>query len=707
MALGPATKTRYWPLGGGLDVTTPALSVKAGRALALNNYEPWFNGGYRRIYGFERFDGQPKPSEQTFTGFDVSDASSLTLGDTVTDDVTGATGTCIGIWIDDGTYGSDAIGVAKITVGDFGNGNACNTAAFTVDREPVLKYSVDNDTELTWLLEAQDLYRADIAVVPGAGEVLGVWQRGSYKYAIRDNVGDTASVLHLASAAGWTTTGITMAKYVYFDTGGGTTNADLPAEGDTVTGSVSGCTAVVHRVIQLGGAITSNDAYGYLVLTTVSTAFVNNDILSVSGTDRCTTTGADVTFSFPTDGEYKFTNHNFYGGVGTYRTYGVSNVGPAFEIDESNIVSPILFPEAIPTLDPQVNEPYLVETHRNYLFLAFPGGRFAHSVNGEPLVFDGFLGAAEFGIGHEITGMQSVVGGVMTITTEKSTHGLFGKDTDDWELRLLAEQTGGRLGSVQKLDTVYALDDLGITSLARTDKFGDFMGATVSQAIQPIVNQLRDKVTTSTVVRGSNQYRVYFSDNTAVVMYIPNTGMSDRTKTDMIAQYGFLVYPFAVKRIYNTDDENGVERTYFASTDGYVYEDQIGSSFDGAEIPSACRLVFNQLGSPAYRKRFRRAILELESQKPLDLKVISDLTYGSDDSSSGNADIDIAAGGGFYDVDNWDEFFFDGQTVSTAVAPLTGTGTNIGLLIYNSSAKVRPFILQGITLHFELRRLQR
>ena len=103
MALGPATKTKYWPLGGGLDITTPALSVEAGRALALNNYEPWFNGGYRRIYGFERFDGQPKPSEQTFTGFDVSDASSLTLGDTVTDDVTGATGTCIGIWIDDGT----------------------------------------------------------------------------------------------------------------------------------------------------------------------------------------------------------------------------------------------------------------------------------------------------------------------------------------------------------------------------------------------------------------------------------------------------------------------------------------------------------------------------------------------------------------------------------------------------------------------------
>jgi len=703
----PATKTNYWPLGGGLDVTTPALSVKPGRALALNNYEPWFNGGYRRIAGFERFDGRDKPSEQTFTGFDVSDASSLTLGDTVTDDVSAATGTVIGIWIDDGTYGSDAIGLAKVT-GTFGLGNACNTAAFTVDRAPTLRYAPDNDTELVWLLEAQDLYRVDIAVVPGAGEVLGIWQRDATVYAVRDNVGGTAGILHKASATGWTTTGITMAETIFFDGGGGGTARALAVEGDTITGGTSGATGVVHRVIQLGGSTTNNDAYGYYVLTGVTGTFQNNDTL-LDTTSTADATGANEAFAFDPDGEYRFVNHNFYGGAGTFRTYGVSAVGPAFEIDENDIVSPILFPEIAFGEQPDHNTPYLIETHRNYLFLAYPGGRFAHSVNGEPLIFDGFLGAAEFGIGDEITGMQSVVGAVLALTTTRETRGLFGKDTSDWEMRLLAEKTGGALYSVQKLDTVYALDDLGITSLARVDKFGDFVGATVSHAVQPLVNQLRDKVTASTVVRGSNQYRVYFSDNTALIMYVPNAGMNidQRTQTDMQVHFGFLVYPFPVKRIYNTEDDGGIERTYFASTDGYVYEDQIGFNFDGEVIPSACRLVFNQVGSPSYRKRFRRAVLELESQKPLDLKVISDLTYGDQDSASGNSDIEIAAGGGFYDIDNWDEFFFDGQTVSTAVAGLTGTGSNLGLLIYNSTAVARPFILQGITIHYEHRRLQR
>ena len=708
----PATKTSYYPLGGGLDLTTPALSVKPGRALALNNYEPWFNGGYRRIDGFERFDGRPKPSEQTFTGFDVSDASGLTLGDTVTGDTTGATGIVIGIWIDDGTYGSDAIGVTKGSIGvtDFQLNETCNTAAFSIDRTPVLLYAPNGDIELDWLLVAQNNYRADIQEVPGAGDLLGTWQRGSTVYAFRDNVGQTKTELFLATATGWDKTGVTFGDVLFFDAGGGGTARALPVEGDTIIGVTSSATGTVHRVIQLGGSTTNNDAYGYLILTGITGGtFQDNEALNETATKFADADGTDTKFSFSPGGDYRFVNHNFFGGVTTYRTYCTNGVDPAFEIDENQVISPILFPNIALGDQPDFNTPYLIEEHRNYLFLAYPGGRFAHSVAGTPLVFDGFLGAAEFGIGDEVTGLQSVVGGVLAITSEKETRGLFGKTIADWELKLIAERTGGQLHSVQKLDTVYSMGNLGITSLSRTDQFGDFLGATVSQLIQPLANAAREKTTDSTIVRRSNQYRIYFNDNTGIIMYVPNAGMNvdTRTSTRMQVQFGFLIYPFTVKRIYNTEDENQIERTYFGSDGGYVYEDQIGNNFDGAEIPSACRLVFNQVGSPAYRKRFRRAVLELESQKPLDLKVISDLTYGSEDSSSGNTDISVNAGGGLWDVDNWDEFFFDGQTVSTAVAGLTGTGSNLGLLIYNSTAQVRPFILQGITLHYEFRRLQR
>jgi hypothetical protein len=91
------------------------------------------------------------------------------------------------------------------------------------------------------------------------------------------------------------------------------------------------------------------------------------------------------------------------------------------------------------------------------------------------------------------------------------------------------------------------------------------------------------------------------------------------------------------------------------------------------------------------------------------------LIYGASEISSGLADIttgdvpviDIFAGGGFWDVDNWDEFYWDGQNISTARAELRGTGENISLLIFNQSKVARSFVLQGITYHYDLRRLQR
>ena len=69
--------------------------------------------------------------------------------------------------------------------------------------------------------------------------------------------------------------------------------------------------------------------------------------------------------------------------------------------------------------------------------------------------------------------------------------------------------------------------------------------------------------------------------------------------------------------------------------------------------------------------------------------------------------IDIVGGGGFWDISNWDEFQWDGQTLSTARAELRGTGENISFLIFNETALSGPWVMQGITLHYDMRRLQR
>lgn len=722
-----ATKTKYYPLGGGLDVVTPALSVDPGAALAMINFEPWQNGGYRRIDGFERFDGRPKPSEQRFKGCDVDTVAGLVLGTTVvTGGTSGATGTICGIWDDDGTYGIDSIGIMRIT-GTFVNGETLTGGGSRVISSGIVaSQAPSQDLEDTWTLYCQASYRTDILVVPGAtaNPVRGIWRRGANVYAVRDNVGLTAGILHKSSASGWTTSGITMNSYIYFSLGGGGAARALPIEGDTVTGGTSAATAVVHRIITHSGATATNDARGYMVIKTITGVWVNAEAVNVGGTQRATTASAATLFAFPVGGHYRWLNHNFYASSTTFRTYAVNSVGPGFEIDENNFVSPILMPLVAVTAQPAANTPFLIEEHGNTLFMAFPGGSMQSTVNGSPLQFSGFLGAAEFGMGDEITNLISVVGKVLVVASQRETRGLYGDPAtigtvdQNIELKLIGEKSGSKLYSGQKIADVYSLDDLGIAGLSRTDAFGDFMGATISQRVQPIISASRSFFTDSTIVRTSNQYRLYFSTGDCLIMFVPAVGSDNRAGSERLSdpQFGFASYPFPVRIAANCDDENGAERSYFLSDDGYVYEDRMGTNFDGAEIASYVRTAFNHVGSPAYRKRFRRADLELSSQRPLTLKFVSDITYGATDIATGldemlTTDVDqinVFAGGGFWDgTDNWDEFLWDGQAISTARANITGTGENVGFLIFNQSASVKPFVLQGITLHYDSRRLQR
>lgn len=712
-AASAQTTTKYYPLGGGLDVVTPALSVDPGFSLAMVNFEPWFNGGYRRIDGYERFDGHAKPSDAAYTGFNVSSVAGYVLGQVLTDATSGATGKIVGI---DGL----AIGVTMVT-GVFANGDSLG-GGVTITSAPSVGSAPTLADDAAWKLQARNYYRALISVVPGSGNVGGVWQRKGNIYAVRNNVGGTAGIMYLASPTGWTTAGLTMATYLYFSAGGGGGALALPVQGDTLTGNSSGATGTVQRVIVHNGTTSGNNAVGFITLTNVVGAFTNGEALKDGGTTRATAASNSAVFAFSPSGLYEFINYNFFALSATYRTYGCNSLDPAFEIDEFNIVHPILMPLNPLTGQPAQNNPILVEQHQGFLFLAMPGGQFMNSVAGTPMQFNSFLGAAAFGVGDEITGMKSIVGNVLVLTTQHSTRAMYGTAPNDpntpWTLKLIGEKMGAKVYTAQKLDTVYSLNDLGISNFNRVLSFGDFAAVTVSQLIQPIIQALRSQVSCSTIVRSSNQYRLYFSDGSIVIMYVVVAGQGNAayySSASTKVQFGYAQYPVVVFRVYNTEDATGAEVSYFTSNDGFVYQDRIGIDFDGAVVNSYCRLVFNSVGSPAYRKYFRRVDLEINSPAQITLQFVHDLSYGSPDYGTGNSQfttsnvpvISVFGGGGFWDNANWNQFTWDGQNISTARADLGGAGENVGFLMFNGSATTAPFVLQGLTLHYELRRLQR
>ena len=134
-------QSSYFPFEGGLNIVDPALSMRPGEIVAANNFEIDVRGRYRRLDGYERFDGQTLPSDITYyripftigtakdsvfdsafsTAFDMQIPST---GDMVKGETSGAVGTVLQVSIEDVTGDSSA--------GSFSNSTAEGYVYFTV-----------------------------------------------------------------------------------------------------------------------------------------------------------------------------------------------------------------------------------------------------------------------------------------------------------------------------------------------------------------------------------------------------------------------------------------------------------------------------------------------------------------------------------------------------------------------------------------------
>ena len=405
-----STQIKYFPLNGGLDLVTPPLSVDPGFALAMNSFEPWYNGGYRRVDGYERFSGQPKPSAATQYALTISSLSGISVGTQMgTATNTGLPGTGVssgataqfvqGVSVGGTSYLAFTNGIGTFTAGEhlyIGT----TTSTGTTLTAPSLNYAPAGTGASGYLYQSeflagcQNYYRQQINPVPGVGNMLGAWQNGTNIYAVRgtNTSGTSTSTLPaklwLSSGTGWTTSGITYTQTMYFSTSG---TQGLPSTGSVITAGTA--TATMYQGV-LHGAV---NGPGYVALTGVIGTFTSNVALysngSGWGTSASVGTAASVPFTLPSTGFYRWRNYNFFGSSATYNTYGVNGQGPAFQIDQNNVVMPIMMPLSAQTGQPANNTPFLVEEYQNYLCLAFPGGNLQLSVLGRALSVQRLLGS--------------------------------------------------------------------------------------------------------------------------------------------------------------------------------------------------------------------------------------------------------------------------------------------------------------------------
>lgn len=393
-----------------------------------------------------------------------------------------------------------------------------------------------------------------------------------------------------------------------------------------------------------------------------------------------------------------FCNINFTGAAGAYKMYGVDGVNPAFEFDGTTYVP--IHTGAVP------DTPSHVINFKEYLWLSILGNIEVSSL-GLPYNWDPVQGAATFGVGDLVTGFAPnggtyVTGSTMSIFTDRHLYTMYGTSpTLDYKLVTSIWDMGYAPFTAQPVSNdVYGWTSRGIQTIITTLTFGDFDYNSVSHEIQTLVNKKQGLTTASNSLHTKDQYRVYFSDGTALAVGL--TG--DKMNGIMPLNYNLPV------RCICTDTEPGrQEVTYFGSDNGFVYQDNVGTSQDGAPLEAWIRLAFNHTKSPRVRKRYRRAVFEGFVEAYSKLNISYDFGYANPDvqPSAPVADSGVTGAGGYWDQFTWDNFVWDSQVYFAPTLSIDGTEKNISFLVYSNYSQYKSHTFQGVTLIYTPRRLER
>ena len=689
----------YFALTGGLNLSSAPLQITPGELIGAYNYEPRTMGGYERFQGYERLDGRTPPSKAPYYILNFisgTPANYPTLGQTVNGQTSGATGIVLLANVLNVPNTTGYLILWTLT-GTFVNGENLRvvTTAFGVASGTATAGSAGTDVlDTAYSLAAREAQRALIGAVPGSGPILGVVVYNGVDYAFRNNVGGTAAVMYKATSSGWTA--VPAFPVLNFSLG---TSPIVP--GNTITGVTSTNTATVRRVVLSSGSWDAGTAAGYLILAAGSPGFVTGEILNVSAVASATTVGTAVAPVLAPNGDYDFRVKNFYGNTATTRLYGADGVNQAFEYQDS----PEFFCQIRTGM--AVDAPTYLAAHRSRLWLAFRGGSLQPSGINDVVVYSALQGAAELGIGTEITGFLEEMSPSQSafystsnlfVFTQSSTFTITG-DGPNWILGPYAPDLGAFPSSMQRMGQGIFLNDRGFASLTAVAALGNFAMSSFSNKIDTLMSQIKQKVACSSISRNKNMYRLFLSDGTFLSIGFKDGKVIGHTVCDMSVP---------ITCSWTGTDNSHNEHILAGSSNGYVYQVDSGVNIDGAAIIAFFRTAYGFAKSPSRQKRYRRAQADVYPTGPCTLSFVPDYSFGD---PAVQADpvrtIGMSGGGGFWDVALWDQFKWDAAAAQAPTIKLEGSGLNVAFVVSHTSTNEPPHVVQGISLHLSKRRLDR
>lgn len=674
-----AVKLDAIPLAGGLDEASGYTAPKAGRLIGCQNFEIVFGKpGYRRIDGYECFDGQASPAAATYylLDFDTGTAE-IAVADTVTGP--SGSGYVLRVRLDSGTWvGGDAAGalVLAATTGSFADDDVLQVSAANkaLAAGALAAASSSDAAYATDLVLARTYYRGLIAKPVGEGDILGLAWYNEVAYCLRNVVGSATATLWKSSASGWTAV-----------------RTGLRPDG-ALRSVVAGFTGVAgeqalygvdakNRPWQLKGA-----TFTFLPAIYDNEGTSTTSLTPGAGAKAFTTTETGRVFA--NDDEmiaYSAADASIYM-IGTV----TGSTGSSVTLDVTSYAGATAADWHICRTD-GINRPRGIAAHKNHLFLSYPKGQLQHSDLGDPMVYGATAGIVA--LGDEIVDTRTLRSDVLAITQTSQLSLLYGSSAADWELKAHSQSSNTREGSLQEVggNGIY-LNDAGLISLAGSQAFGDFDAANLAtDAVNTMRSVMSDYRCTS-LIKTDSQYRVYGASKGVLVMTWAGGTVSPQTVAFTRLVYDHQAVCSAVGTV------GGEEYVLFGTDDGWVMRERVGTTFDGENITAFLRTSYWHSKSAPQKKRMRKVTLDCDSLSASTIYFKLDFDFAGPDLPS-TINFTISPSGGAYDVDNWNEFFWSNPETAQLEANVEGVGRFMSMLLW-SIGDTESYNLYGMAMQY-------
>jgi hypothetical protein len=339
---------------------------------------------------------------------------------------------------------------------------------------------------------------------------------------------------------------------------------------------------------------------------------------------------------------YQFIETNFYGEDRFSAVYGVSGAGPAFYFDGDTCIK-IRTP-----LPASADIPRHIARHGSSLALGFLSGAVVFSRVGDPFETRGALGAFSTEVGDQLTNLVPLTGDALGVIGKESSYALRGQTSESIFKSTISERRGGLEYTAADMGRVILCDSFGIFAADSEEQFGPAERNYLSVDVEPWLkrrlqalsngDQAAIRPIAALPVRGKSQYRLFFWDGWILTMTVKAGGIEFTTQqiTAEVADQDFS-RPLPVRALHSMIDQNGRERLYAsfygAVKGGFVFELDVGRSFDGEAIPHEIELVPLTPGPSAQLDQYDRVFVYGTAHGYANLEASRQVNYGKVDAS--------------------------------------------------------------------------